>query len=442
MKLAHKTVLFVFFMTICVLSFAQDGTYGAYSPYSIYGVGDISKEGTAYNKSMGGVGIATRNRRFINYLNPAAVTARDSLAFMADFGISEKNTLYRQGDMKSAKNTFNIYDFILSFPIWRSSAFMVGITPFSDVGYDFSRVETDKNIIGNTGNITYSSYGKGSVYQAFIGAGATFWKRLSVGAEMIYYFGNIDKVTNMDYTNSSYRSVNSGHDLTVRGVTGKFGLQYEQRLGGNVSMIVGATYRMKTNVKGYSTSYRFANQSSVSDTLSYKVDTLAQNNIGFGDELGVGLSIKGGEQWSVEFNYLRSDWTKSGFESVGGFSSVSSRPNTQNAVFSSTVSQSFRVGFELVPNRNDIRYYFKRCSYRAGFYYDKSYYKLNGENVNNMGITIGVTLPVFRWYNGISIGVDFGQRASTRNNMIREQYVMFNLGFNIHDIWFQKTQYH
>ena len=442
MKLAHKTVLFVFFMTICVLSFAQDGTYGAYSPYSIYGVGDISKEGTAYNKSMGGVGIATRNRRFINYLNPAAVTARDSLAFMADFGISEKNTLYRQGDMKSAKNTFNIYDFILSFPIWRSSAFMVGITPFSYFGYDFSRVETDKNIIGNTGNITYSSYGKGSVYQAFIGAGATFWKRLSVGAEMIYYFGNIDKVTNMDYTNSSYRSVNSGHDLTVRGVTGKFGLQYEQRLGGNVSMIVGATYRMKTNVKGYSTSYRFANQSSVSDTLSYRVDTLAQNNIGFGDELGVGLSIKGGEQWSVEFNYLRSDWTKSGFESVGGFSSVSSRPNTQNAVFSSTVSQSFRVGFELVPNRNDIRYYLKRCSYRAGFYYDKSYYKLNGENVNNMGITIGVTLPVFRWYNGISIGVDFGQRASTRNNMIREQYVMFNLGFNIHDIWFQKTQYH
>ena len=442
MKLAHKTVLFVFFMTICVLSFAQDGTYGAYSPYSIYGVGDISKEGTAYNKSMGGVGIATRNRRFINYLNPAAVTARDSLAFMADFGISEKNTIYRQGDIKSAKNTFNIYDLILSFPIWRSSAFMVGITPFSDVGYDFSRVETDKNIIGNTGNITYSSYGKGSVYQAFIGAGATFWKRLSVGAEMIYYFGNIDKVTNMDYTNSSYRSVNSGHDLTVRGVTGKFGLQYEQRLGGNVSMIVGATYRMKTNVKGYSTSYRFANQSSVSDTLSYRVDTLAYSNVGFGDELGVGLSIKGGEQWSVEFNYLRSDWTKSGFESVGGFSSVSSRPNTQNAVFSSTVSQSFRVGFELVPNRNDIRYYLKRCSYRAGFYYDKSYYKLNGENVNNMGITIGVTLPVFRWYNGISIGVDFGQRASTRNNMIREQYVMFNLGFNIHDIWFQKTQYH
>ena len=56
-------------MVFLVISFcvsAQDGTYGAYSPYSIFGIGDISKEGTAYNKSMGGVGIANRNNRFIN----------------------------------------------------------------------------------------------------------------------------------------------------------------------------------------------------------------------------------------------------------------------------------------------------------------------------------------------------------------------------------------
>jgi hypothetical protein len=50
-------------------------------------------------------------------------------------------------------------------------------------------------------------------------------------------------------------------------------------------------------------------------------------------------------------------------------------------------------------------------------------------------------LPVFRLYNGISLGVDLGQRASTRNNMIRERYATFNIGFNIHDIWFRKVQY-
>lgn len=420
---------------MCICARAQEGAHGAYSPYSIYGIGDISKEGTAFNKGMGGTGIATRNKRFINYLNPASVTARDSLSFMADFGLSQKNTVYRQGDIKSANNTFNIYDFVMSFPIYRSSAFMVGITPFSDVGYDFSSIETDPEIIGNTGNITYDSYGSGGVYQVFFGAGATFWKKLSLGAEAIYYFGNIDKVTNMDYSNSSYRSINSGNDLNIRAFTGKFGLQYEQKLAGNVSMTLGATYRLGTGMKGYAKEYRYANLSSITDTLRFNVDTLASAGLRVADEIGVGLALKGGDKWSVEFNYLRSDWTGSGFDGARGFG-VSG-----DSKFSSTVSQSFRAGFEFVPNRNDIRYFFKRCAYRGGLYYDQSYYKLDGNNVNSMGITLGITLPVFRWYNGLTLGVDLGQRANARNNMIRERYAMFVVGFNIHDIWFQKPKY-
>jgi hypothetical protein len=432
----ERIFLLSVFLIISVCVSAQDGTYGAYSPYSIYGIGDISQEGSAFNKSMGGVGLATRNRRFINYMNPAAVTARDSLSFMADFGLQQSNKVYRQGDLRSAHNTFNIYNFVMSFPIYRSSAFMVGITPFSDVGYDFSSIETDPNIIGQTGNISYDSYGTGSVYQVFAGAGVTFWKRLSLGAEAIYYFGNIDKVTNMDYSNSSYRSVNSGSDLMVRGTTGKFGLQYEQKLGGDVSMIIGATYRLSTSLKGTALNYRYANQDSVTDTLKNESTDLRKAGLRFADELGVGISFKGGEKWSAEFNYLRSDWRNSGFDSASGFS-VKSDTET----FSSAVSQSFRAGFEIVPNRNDIRYYLRRCAYRAGVYYDQSYYKLNGNNVNSMGITLGVTLPVFRLYNGLTLGVDLGQRASTRNNMIRERYATFVVGFNIHDIWFQKVQY-
>lgn len=431
----ERIFLLAVFLIISLSVSAQEGAYGAYSPYSIYGVGDISKEGSAFTKSMGGIGIATRNRRYINIANPAAVTARDSLSFMADFGIEQKSTVYRQGDMRSANNTFNIHDFVMSFPIWRSSAFMVGITPYSDVGYDFSSVETNQDIIGNTGNISYDSYGTGSVYQVFVGAGATFWKKFSVGAEMLYYFGNIEKRTDMIYSNSSFRSVNAGHELSLRGVTGKFGLQYEQKLGNNVSMIVGATYRLGTDVKGYATSFRYAAQSGVIDTLKHHVDTLGMGKIRFADELGIGLALKGGEQWMFEFNYLRSNWKKSGFENTQGFAAVGS------SAFTSTVSQSFRAGFEIVPNRNDVRYYLKRCAYRAGFYYDQSYYKLDGNNVNSMGITIGFTLPVFRLYNGLTFGVDFGQRGSTRNGMIRERYAKIMVGFNIHDIWFRKNQY-
>ena len=432
----EKALLLAVFLIIGVSVSAQEGAYGAYTPYSVFGIGEIAKEGTAYNKSMGGTGIATRNRRFINYTNPAAVTARDSLAFMADFGLEQNNSIYRQGDLKSGNNTFNIHNFVMSFPIYRSSAFMVGISPFSNVGYDFSSIETNPEIIGNTGNITYDSYGTGDIYQIFVGAGATFWKKLSIGADAIYYFGNLDKITKMKYADDSYRSLNSGSELTVRGVTGKFGLQFEQKLGGNVSMIVGATYKLGTGMKGYSTNYRYADQSSVTDSLRHTVDTLAASGLRFADEIRVGVSFKGGDKWSAELNYLRSNWSNSGFDSQKGFSSVGA------SSFSSTVSQSFRAGFEITPNRNDIRYYLKRCSYRAGIYYDQAYYKLDGNNVNSMGVTLGFTLPIpGRYYNGISFGVDLGQRASTRNNMIRERYAMFVIGFNIHDKWFRKNQY-
>lgn len=436
--LASSAVL----LSCAALSAQNGGAYGAYAPYSIYGVGDRAKDGTAFNRSMGGVGIATRNRRFINTMNPAAVTARDSLAFMADFGLYEDNKIYAQGKFRSAKNTFNVNDLVMSFPIWRSSAFLVGITPFSDVGYDFSSKETDGNIIADTGAINYSSYGNGSIYQAFASAGVTFWKRLSVGAEAICYFGNLDKVSNVIYSNSTYKSINAGHELSVRGFTGKFGLQYDQKIAGDVAMTVGATYRLATNIRGNAGNYIYATMSSVTDTIRNESLSLKGSGLKIGDELGVGLAVKGGERWSVEFNYLRSDWRNSGFENVRGFASDSYDAATGTGYrFTSGVAHSFRAGFEFVPNRNDIRYYMRRCAYRGGVYYDIDHFLVNGHRIDGFGLTFGVTLPVFRWYNGITLGVDLGQRGTKNNGLIRERYAKFVIGLNIHDIWFQKPKY-
>ena len=78
---------------------AQNGAYNGFSPYSIYGIGDLHATGTAFNASMGGVGIATRNKRFVNTMNPASITARDSLSFMADFGLSGKFSVFSEGDL-------------------------------------------------------------------------------------------------------------------------------------------------------------------------------------------------------------------------------------------------------------------------------------------------------------------------------------------------------
>ena len=83
-------------LAACAAVSAHGQATGTYTPYSIYGVGDLSQPGTAYNKSMGGVGVALRNNMYINVMNPASVTARDSLSFMADFSVYGDNKVFKQ----------------------------------------------------------------------------------------------------------------------------------------------------------------------------------------------------------------------------------------------------------------------------------------------------------------------------------------------------------
>ena len=422
------------------LAHAQDGTFSGFTPYSVYGIGQLHNPGSAYNQSMGGVGIAGRNHRFINYLNPASVTARDSLSFMADFGLSSANTIYRQNldgnNMKSAHNTFNINDFIISFPIYRSSAFIVGIVPYSNVGYSFSHKVTDPDIIARTGNLGYSASGSGSLYEVFAGGAVTFWNRLSIGAQYMGYFGNLEKKTSLDFASSSYRSINSGYSMQLRASTGKVGIQYEQPLPKNNKLTIGATYKIGARMRGYVTDFAYASLSSITDTLKNSVDTLKYSKaVSLAGELGVGVSFRAGDKWSVDFDFIRYNWTRSGFDSAKGFA------NSGDGVFSSSVAQSFRAGFEYTPNRSDIRYYLRRCTYRAGLYYDRSYFRYNGMAIDGFGLTVGATFPVFRGYNGITVQMEVGQRGRVSNNLIRERWLGFSVGFNIFDIWFQKPKY-
>ena len=409
---------------------AQNGTYNGFSPYSVYGVGDLHAAGTAYNASMGGVGIATRNKRFVNTMNPASATARDSLSFMADFGLSGKFSLFSQDDLKGTKTLFNINNFVLSFPMWRHTAFMVGIQPFSDTGFSMAymdKITSGDQSIGYTGNRAYGAYGDGGLNQFFAGASALLWNRLSVGAQYNLYFGTISKYSMSQFTDASYRSQTLGDTLQVRAHTAKFGLQYEQPIGTG-KLVVGATYRLKAKVSGHAIEY-----SNVSE-LDLGSHELEKDKVQLGDELGVGLAFNRGDKWSVEFDYLRGDWTGSNFDAVRGF--------RNNGVYSFTTSktQSFKAGFEITPNRNDIRYFMRRCTYRVGAYMDQSYYQVDGHNITSAGITLGMTVPVFQGYNGITFAIDLGQRGFG-SAFVKENYLGFHVGFNIFDIWFRKPQY-
>lgn len=403
-----------------------DGTYSGFSPYSVFGVGQMHQPGTAWNRSMGGVGIAARSNRYVNILNPASITARDSLSFMADFGLSGRISLFTEGDKKALNTTFSIDDFVISFPLWKHTAMMLGVTPVSDVGYNISYTEMDVD----TGYRTFTSSGNGGIYQIFGAFAGTLWNRLSLGAEINYRFGNINKKASTSYDESSMRDMASGDSLQVNNFTARLGVQYEHPLTHSTSLTVGATYKFSTKLNGYSIHYEERGSYDRRRTSA----ALGEKNMKMGDELGIGISYRNTDRFLVELDYTRTDWSRSRLDEVKGFSNVG------DVTFSQSVGQAVRAGVAFTPNRNDIRYFMKRCTYRVGAYFDQSYYTVDGAHVNAVGITLGMTVPVFRGYNGITVGLDFGRRGLA-TSQVKETYFGFNLGFNVFDIWFQKRPY-
>ncbi|MCF0184885.1 MAG: hypothetical protein HUJ98_00160 [Bacteroidaceae bacterium] len=438
LKGTEYKILAAIMLLLCALpSKAQNEAYNSFSPYTMYGIGDISKQGSAYNKSMGGVGIASRDKRNINILNPASVTERDEQSFMADFGIAQGNRYYKQGEKKSANNTFNIYDFVISFPIYKSMAMYAGFTPYSDIGYSVKSYETDPALIAAAGNIAYSAAGNGGLTNIFVGTGIDLFKGFTLGLEYQHIFGYLKKEGAQLFENDTFRDIHSGYKMNLTGNTVKAGFQYELPLGKEVSAIFGATYRLAAGMRGTIHDYEYGLIASVADTTRTIVTKLSKkNNIAkFASEIGVGFSLKGGDKWTAEIDYINSDWSSTGIDKVSGMANVG------NKAFSATAAQSVRAGFSIVPNRNDIRYYRKRITYRGGAYWDQAYSRVDGNAVNAYGLTFGVNLPVFKWSNGISLGMDVGQRGYAADNMLRERYVNFNIGLNIFDIWFIKPKY-
>ena len=438
MKRIDKILLIFVALLWSVALGATDGGGGfsSFAPYSIYGIGDMHNMGSAYNLTMGGVGIASRNNRYINSLNPAAVTARDSLAFMSDFSVYQKNNIYRQGSAVSASNVFNINDIIISFPLFPHTAMMVGIKPYSSSGYQYSYYENKPGVTNEIGTVNHLYSGQGSMFQAFAAAGITLFKNLSLGAEYIHYFGNTKKNYNQTVGDAASLAASQATEMVLSSNTVKFGIQYDQPIADKYRLCLGATYKLNSRLSGFSNSEYMGGNA----VLISRSDTLANlaSPVNLASEAGLGIAFVYGRKFRAEFDYIYSDWSNSNFEKNWGFSvnGASGEP-----VFRSCASHSFRAGVEWIPNPGDIRYYHNLIAYRAGVYYTRDNFSISGNPVYSRGITLGATLPIFQWYNGLTVGLELGQRGSLKNNLIRETYIGFSLGVNLFDIWFQQYRY-
>lgn len=400
------------------------------TPYSMFGLGELSGATNATNKAMGGIGVGLRDNRFINIMNPASLTARDTLSFMFDVGFSQKNVMSKNASSESAYNTGTIQSIVFSTPLYNKSALAFGVVPFSDMGYDIETYETNAGVLAKYGDVMYKQYGSGSLYNAFIAAAFDWGKHLSFGAQAGLYLGSLDRHSDITFnTTESINNTRSYWTYEPYGYNLKLGMQYHGLLGENKDkmLTVGATCRISSDLKGDDEGY-FVSATNLGDldTVYYYKQRLTVN---IPYEFGFGVSFRKFDKWAAGFDMKYSKWS--------GKSSFS----TKGVNVSLQKAASACAGFEFTPNKYDIRYYFKRITYRCGVYYDRSYLNINGQSIDSKGVTLGFSFPVNRLNNAFNLAVEMGQRGTTSKGLVKENYVNITLNISLHDIWFIKQLY-
>ena len=433
-----STIVLGFLLFTAVTALAQnDDAISTFTPYSFYGVGDLMRPGTPYNRAMGGIGTGVRTSRQINFLNPAALTAHDSLSFMIDFGFESQNyysAYYPENDKdnlhNTASNSFNVHHIVMSFPIAQQFMVGVGLFPYSNVGYKMQRTETRPEIIAEMGNIYYNYQGEGGINQVALSLGWAINNRISVGAQGQYYFGAIDRYSTVSFTtNPYYSSLVSGTSLKVGNFGASLGAQYTQPLRKDLHLTIGATYQFSTPMGSRYLDFAYAYTGTLTDTLRNKEYKSAP--ISVPQTISFGASIRKDDVWLAGLDYVYQNWNDNVLTNV-------SAGNKHH--FSVTPSHLFRAGVEWTPRRYDFRSYLNRCTYRAGFNYEKTYMNFDGHQINDIGAAIGFGFPINRWNTSVNVAAEVGQRGTTQFGLIRETYVKFSVSFSLYDIWFFKQQ--
>lgn len=389
------------------------------SPYTRYGLGELSDQAFAHNAAMGGIGYALRSSEQINVMNPASYSAVDSLSFMFDIGMGLKSSNYQENGYKTnAKNAS--FDYLaMQFRLHPRVGFAVGFTPYSNVGYKFSRTSDIENSDDVT--LTNTFYGDGGLQQIFGGIGFKVLDNLSIGANVGYLYGEIDYQTLATLSNGGDQTT-TYNNISINSYIANFGLQYTQKLSKTDKVTLGLVYGLGHDLKSTETK-----GIQVTDGSSYS--ELTEETIK--DSYGIPSTFGAGLTWQHKQNLtVGADYTLQQFENVKYDNSTDFYKNRTR----------IGAGIEYMPSLYG-RNYLSRIRYRAGAYYSSSYMKLpEYDGPKEWGVSAGFGLPLhlFQRNTVLSITGQYVRVLPSVKGMLSENRFVLKLGLTFNEHWFMK----
>ncbi len=428
------------------------------SPYSLFGPGIPTARQSVTFAGMGGSGVALSEPYRLNIANPALQ------AYLLDpvFEIGGRGTFstYRTNLASVRNNAFSINNIGLSFPIKRNVwALSIGVVPFTTVGYD---------VISNSSNVDPElSYvaeyeGSGGISQAYIGTGYKIWNKvdsaknvssIAFGVNMNYNFGTIENNRKIYFPNDPTRlGFAFDESILVRDVSFNAGLHYHGNIikrsltkGSYLKFMVGVVYDAGSNVRSQLTNTAYNFRASANG-LPFPRDTLASND-GTKGTLTIPTRLTVGVAFDFVTNQrqrlrLAADY------SVQQWSDFALSFDNSPRDFNFRDSEKYSGGIEFTPSYTSLNL-LKRIEYRAGFKYEKTSLNLRDTEIDDYGISFGLSVP-FHYKRGITqstfnISTEYGRYGTTNNGLIEEDYLRLYVGFsftpNFRNKWFIQPKY-
>ncbi len=398
------------------------------SPYSRYGVGDLASRQNVYNFSMGGISYAISSPRFVNPNNPASNHAFDSLSFVFTGGIASQLGRLRTDELSSDAEYITLGYLLFGFPITHWLKTSIGITPYSNVGYNI----IDEQELEDIGKTDFHYLGSGGLNEFFLNASVQVHENLAIGAKMSYLYGKAELGRLVSFPDSA-NMLNTRLDnyIEVGDLFFELGLQYNKDIGRNLTLGLGALYLPQQNIKtteNYLARTYFGNSLDVGffkDTIDSRIEN--EGNITLPQKFGFGVMLRKGANWMIGADYEWQNWSQ-----YKAFNVVDSLQN----------SMRFSFGGEFSPLKTGgIGSYFERMTYRFGFRYNQTYLNLRDTKINEFGISFGFGFPLPRTYSSVNLGVEIGKRGTTTSGLLQENFIRFTVGVSINETWFIKRKY-
>ena len=412
-----RATVALFFCCFLFHSTVSAQTNISYSPYSLYGYGKLADPASSAQQGMGRIGYGLRNSQLINTLNPAAVSAVDSMTFMFDIGATVRLGRYTDGENTKSKPTAGIEYVALQFPLAKNLGLGAGLEPISYIGYKFGEMlESEKTTLGSSSYI-----GSGGLNKVYLNLAYSFWdNRLSLGAKGSFLYGSIFHDKYFTPPNVLQADIIPASDsLHTRGLLYEFGLQYRQVLNKKQELIFGAVYAPKTpfGMKGKI----FAEKNDREDTTIYINNKLSE----MPETYGFGITYHRLNQLTAGADFQYQKWADVFF---------------YNAEQKFSNRMKANIGAEYIPNYMS-RKFFDKIRYRMGAYFSDSYFiDTNNSQYKELGFSLGLGIPMIDRRSYINVAFEYSRLMPSNTLSMSEDYFKFTLSYTLNELWFHKRK--